>query len=87
MEAHDYCRDLKCAVSDRKTKIHAVMGESETICNKEKKKVGPLVRELHTITEQHTARMEELRKQCRNKLTEGRIKKRRSARFKTFDRS
>jgi hypothetical protein len=84
MEAQDYCGDLKSAVSEWKTKTQAVMGEFETIGGEEKEKIDPLVMELRTITEQHTARMEELSKQCPNELTEGGIKKQRPGRFKNF---
>jgi len=84
METEDYCGDLKSAVSEWKTKIHTVMGEFDTICDEDKEKVSPLVRELHAITEQHTARMEELSEQCPNELTEGGTRKRRSTRFKNF---
>ena len=84
MEARNYCGDLQSAVTEWKAEIHAVMGEFETICGEGKEKIEPLVTELRTITEQHTARMEELSKLCPTELTEGGTKGRRSARFKRF---
>jgi hypothetical protein len=84
MEAQDYCGSLESAVSEWKTKIRAVMGEFEAIGGEEKEKIDPLVMELHTITEQHTARMEELSRQCPKELVESGTKKRKSARFKHF---
>lgn len=84
MEAQDYCRDLKSAVTEWKTKIHAVIGEFETIGSEDKEKVDPLFNELRTIVEQHTARMEELSKQCPSELIEVETKKRGSARLQNF---
>ena len=82
METQDYCRDLKSALSDWKTKIHTVVGEFETISGGEKEKADPLVSELRAITEQHTARMEELSKRCPTEPTAAGSNERRSVRFK-----
>ena len=64
MEARDYCSALQTEVDGWKLKVHDAFGKFEQVPSNEKVRINPFFSELKAVIEEHTARMENLSKQC-----------------------
>ena len=64
MEATEYCASLQSEVAKWKARVHDVEERFDKLPSEEKGKVIPFVNELHSVIEEHTARMEELSREC-----------------------
>jgi hypothetical protein len=75
MEATEYCASLQSEVAKWKAKVHDMEEKFDKLPSEEKGRVTPFVKELHTVIEEHTARMEELSRECPVDLGHGKTRK------------
>ena len=84
MEARDYCSALQTEIDGWKSKVHDAIGRFDQMPSGERAVVNPVLRELRTVIEEHTARMEKLSEQCPVELGTKRPEDHQSSRLKRF---
>jgi hypothetical protein len=81
MEAIDYCSTLRTEVNSWKSKTHEAFARLDEVPVEEMEKLRPFLSELKTVFEEHTARLENLSKECPAGFAE---KKPESGKLKSF---
>ena len=69
MEAIDYCSAMRTEVDRWKTKEQDAFAKFDGVPLEEREKLRPFLSELKAVVEEHTARLEDLSKQCPNELS------------------
>ena len=64
MEAIDYCSAMRTEVDRWKTKEQDAFAKFDGVPLEEREKLRPFLSELKAVVEEHTARLENLNKEC-----------------------
>jgi hypothetical protein len=84
MEARDYCSALQTEIDGWKSKVHNAIGRFDQMPSTGRGVVNPVLSELRTVIEEHTARMEALSEQCAVELGTKRSEDHQPSRLKSF---